>query len=319
LELKLSFVVAFCTKTQGSVGGTFSITTDGGSAGANAVEHQNKGNPAMKQLLATTALSFFLLSGHGYAATPPITAYQQEPTDIQASKFIGMRVYATEKDVAPDAAVKSGSEKEWDDIGEINDVILSRKGEIRAVIVGVGGFLGIGEKNVAVAMQDVKFVKNGDDANDFFLVINSNKQMLTDAPAYTAPQKTAETTTTSTTTTTAAPSDSNARKALVRPEVKREGYRQPESKELTTETLVGARVYSAKDEDIGEVNKLVLNSDGSVKEIVLDIGGFLGIGEHRVAVALNEVNIMRNEKGDDVRVYVESDKETLKALPTYNG
>ena len=95
----------------------------------------------MKQLLATTALSFFLLSGHGYAATPPITAYQQEPTDIQASKFIGMRVYATEKDVAPDAAVKSGNEKEWDDIGEINDVILSRKGEIRAVIVGVGGFL----------------------------------------------------------------------------------------------------------------------------------------------------------------------------------
>ena len=89
--------------------------------------------------------------------------------------------------------------------------------------------------------------------------------------------------------------------------------------ELTSETLTGARVYSAKDEDVGEVNKLVLNADGSVKQLVLDIGGFLGMGEHRVAVGLDEVNIMRNEKGDDVRVYVDSNKETLKALPSYNG
>jgi hypothetical protein len=271
----------------------------------------------MKQLLATTALSLILLAGHGYAANvSPITAYQQQPTDIQASKFIGMRVYATEKDVAPDAAAKPGSEKEWDDIGEINDVILSRKGEVKAVVVGVGGFLGMGEKNVAVAMKDIKFVKNGDDANDYFLVINTNKQMLADAPTYAAVQKTTESPKSNNAT---ASSESKTRTALVRPDVKREGYRQPEKTELTSENLVGARVYSAKDEDVGEVNKLILNADGSVKQLVLDIGGFLGIGEHRVAVGLDEVNIIRNEKGDDVRVYVDSDKETLKALPTYNG
>ena len=73
-------------------------------------------------------------------------------------------------------------EKEWDDIGEINEVILSREGEVKAVVVGIGGFLGVGEKDVAVAMKDIKFVKNGNDANDYFLVINTNKQMLTDAP-----------------------------------------------------------------------------------------------------------------------------------------
>src|SRR4029450_12501865 len=144
---------------------------------------------------------------------------QQQPTDIQASKFIGMRVYATEKDVAPDAAAKPGSEKEWDDIGEINDVMLSRKGEVKAVVVGVGGFLGMGEKDVAVAMKDIKFIRNGDNASDYFLVVNANKQMLTDAPAYAAtPEKPDATTAT-------APSDSKTRTALVRPDVKREGYR----------------------------------------------------------------------------------------------
>jgi len=147
-------------------------------------------------------------------------------------------------------------------------------------------------------------------------VINATKQMLTDAPAYAARQNTAANTTTTDTTASTSAKKSTA---LVRPDVKREGYRQPQATELTSENLTGARVYSAKDEDIGEVNKLVLNSDGSVKELVLDIGGFLGLGEHRVAVGLDQVNIMRNDKGSDVRVYVDSDKEALKALPTYNG
>jgi hypothetical protein len=262
----------------------------------------------MKHLLTTTALSFFLLASNGYAANvSQLTVYEQQPTDVQASKFIGMRVYATEKDLAPDASVKAENQKEWDDIGEINDVILSRRGEVKAVVVGVGGFVGIGEKNVAVAMKDIKFIKNGDNENDYFLVINSDKQMLTDAPAYASTKMDKGT------------ANSGSDTALVRPDVKRDGYKQPEAKELTTETLVGARVYGAKDEDVGEVNKLILNSDGSVKQLVLDIGGFLGMGEHRIAVGLDQVNIMRNEKGDDVRVYVNSDKEALKALPTYNG
>ena len=93
---------------------------------------------------------------------------------------------------SPRRSSEAGSEKEWDDIGEINDVILSRKGEVKAIVVGIGGFLGVGEKDVAVAMKDIKFVRNGDDANDYFLVINANKQILTDAPAYTASQNMAE-------------------------------------------------------------------------------------------------------------------------------
>jgi sporulation protein YlmC with PRC-barrel domain len=271
----------------------------------------------MRQLLASTALTLLLFAGQGHAAnTATITTYQQEPTDIQASKFIGMRVYATERDVAVDSAVKPGSEKEWDDIGEINEVILSRKGEVKAVVVGVGGFLGMGEKNLAVPMSEIKFVKNGEDADDYFLVINASKQMLTDAPAYASAQNPTDA---NKSTDTATSSTSETKTALVPPDVTREGYRQPESKELTSETLTGARVYGAKDEDVGEVDKLVLNTDGSVKHLVLDIGGFLGMGEHRIAVGLNEVNIIRNEKGDDVRVYVNSDKETLKALPAYNG
>ncbi|MBB3320461.1 MULTISPECIES: PRC-barrel domain-containing protein [unclassified Rhizobium] len=269
----------------------------------------------MNKLLVTTALTIALVSGSAYAATmAPISMYQQQPTDIQASKFIGMRLYATESAITADTVVKPGAEKDWDDIGEVNEVILSRQGEVKAVVLGVGGFLGIGEKNVAIPMKDIKFVKDGDDANDYFLVVNANKQMLTDAPAYTAPADMS-----STSSTTTAPTAQSTDTALVRPEIKRDGYRATDVKDLTTENLSGATVYSAKDENIGEVDKLVLNNDGTVKQVVIDVGGFLGIGEHRIAVGLDQLNIVRNEKGDDVRVYVDSSADKLKAQPEYKG
>jgi len=274
----------------------------------------------MNKFLTTTALTLVLLGGNAYAANmAPMTVYEQQATDIQASTFIGMRIYATETELTNDMTVSADANKDWDDIGEVNDVILSRDGAVKAVVLGVGGFLGIGEKDVAIPMESVKFIKDGDNADDYFLVVNSNKQMLTDAPAYRAPMEKAD-------ASMATKSDATVNSAavpqggtiLVRPEVKRDGYRNAETAELTSETLTGASVYGAKDEDIGDVEKLILNSDGSVKQIVLDIGGFLGMGEHRIAVNLDQVSIVRNESGDDVRVYIDATQETLKAQPAYN-
>lgn len=46
-----------------------------------------------------------------------------------------------------------------DNVGEINDIILGQDGETNAVLIGVGGFLGIGEKNVAVPFSDLTLKK----------------------------------------------------------------------------------------------------------------------------------------------------------------
>jgi sporulation protein YlmC with PRC-barrel domain len=66
-------------------------------------------------------------------------------------------------------------------IGEVNDMILSDNGEIQAVILGVGGFLGIGEKNVAVAVPAVQMVQDGDNMR---LVVQATKEQLEAAPSY---------------------------------------------------------------------------------------------------------------------------------------
>lgn len=107
-----------------------------------------------------------------------------EKTDFQASKLIGSRVYATEKDVDVNTAIDKAN-AEWDDIGEINNLVVSRDGAVQAAVIGVGGFLGIGEKNVAVKMNQLKFLKKaGDDATDYFIVVPGSKASLEKAPEY---------------------------------------------------------------------------------------------------------------------------------------
>ena len=67
-------------------------------------------------------------------------------------------------------------------IGDVNDILLDKNGRVSAVIVGVGGFLGVGEKDVAVPFTALKVAeKNG----DRYLMMNTTKEALQSAPGYT--------------------------------------------------------------------------------------------------------------------------------------
>lgn len=112
------------------------------------------------------------------------------PNDVLASKLIGMRVYAVQTDIDATKAYPAEARKEWADVGEVNDVVLDWDGSVKAVVLGVGGFLGIGEKNVAIEMASLRKARESNDATDWFLVVNSSKEMLTNAPAYVANPKT---------------------------------------------------------------------------------------------------------------------------------
>lgn len=111
------------------------------------------------------------------------------PNDVLASSLIGMRVYAVETDIDASQAYPADARKDWADVGEVNDVVLDWDGSVKAVVLGVGGFLGVGEKNVAIEMASLRKVRESNDANDWFLVVNSSKEMLTNAPAYTSNAK----------------------------------------------------------------------------------------------------------------------------------
>ncbi len=277
----------------------------------------------MKPIFAATALSLMLsTSAIASSHMAKINAYASQPTDVMASSFVGKRVYATEAQLSEGAMIKDGGETEWDDIGEINEVILGRDGQVKAVIVGVGGFLGIGERNIAVTMDQIRWVKEEGDSTDTFLVINANKELLTNAPEYKSAVVSAagsnETTTPSTTTTTT-PTDTTSEMMLTPPVVKRDGYEPAKIEELTAEKLQGARVYGPTDEAVGEVNTLIMSTDGKVEKVVIDVGGFLEMGERPIAVTFNELTVVRDSGWSDVRVYIDSTQAQLEKKPVYKA
>ena len=67
-------------------------------------------------------------------------------------------------------------------IGEIMDVLLDKEGKATALIIGVGGFLGMGEKDVAVPFNAVQVASK--DNNKFYLVMNATKDTLKSAKGF---------------------------------------------------------------------------------------------------------------------------------------
>lgn len=86
-------------------------------------------------------------------------------TIMSANDYIGKRVY----------------DRAGNDIGEVNDLIISDDGKIQATVLGVGGFLGLGEKDVAVSVSSVEMVKDGDGVK---LVVDATKEQLEKAPTF---------------------------------------------------------------------------------------------------------------------------------------
>jgi hypothetical protein len=81
----------------------------------------------------------------GGAGAPGNFIDRQQPGQLLSSRLIGTRV------------VGPNNER----IGDVNDVLLDRNGQAVAIVIGVGGFLGIGEKDVAVSFRQVELTPQG--------------------------------------------------------------------------------------------------------------------------------------------------------------
>ena len=111
----------------------------------------------------------------GSAASAPTFVTRQVADQHMASNLIG-------------TAVRGPADA---NLGEINDLVIDRAGNVAAVVIGVGGFLGIGEKDVAVPFQSVEVSRmDGKDR----LVLRKTKDELKNAPTFTELEATPATT-----------------------------------------------------------------------------------------------------------------------------
>jgi PRC-barrel domain len=237
------------------------------------------------------------------------------PNALYASELIGMDVYSSETDYAAeygDRVVEPDARSQWDDIGEINDIVLSPAGDIQGVLVDIGGFLGIGARTVALDMSQLHFLRDETDVS--FAAVTSSREALEAAPEYRREMDQTAGVASSDAADTAAP---DMAAAPTRPAFEREGFTTADYDQLTADDLDQGPVYDANDENIGSVEELILSQDGKIEQAIVDVGGFLGMGEHRISLDFDEMQVMTNADNSEVRVYIDQTRQTLEQRPEY--
>lgn len=80
----------------------------------------------------------------------------------------------------------------------------------------------------------------------------------------------------------------------------------------------GASVYNDKNEKVGSVDDLIIDRNDHVVYAVLSVGGFLGMGNHLVAVPYDQLVINTDNKGKVDKVVMRgATKDSLKAMPEF--
>ncbi len=325
-----------------------------------------------RNLLATTAIATLVATG-AVAQTStttgtgaPAAAPTEQPTEMVvradghlATDLIGKTVY-------------NGTGEEAENIGEVNDLVLDEEGEVSAIVVGVGGFLGIGQKEVALEYDLVEWAEQD---GERWLVVETTAEALEaqeefDRSAYRpmpadadvseakpaskddlakAPAKAddnAEETARAPVTdaasgdeavktddmaATPAPEAEDASKPVdqaaetqdqatddtMTAAIDRSSLQEMPANEIRTEELTGTTVYGANEENIGEIGDVIISQDGKVDAIIVDVGGFLGIGEKEVAIGMDNLAFMSDGNGS-LYLYTEFTEEELEQQPAYD-
>jgi sporulation protein YlmC with PRC-barrel domain len=86
---------------------------------------------------------------------------------------------------------------------------------------------------------------------------------------------------------------------------------------IRTSQLIGTKVYNASNESIGDINDLLLDTSGSVDRVIVGVGGFLGLGERKVALNMSDLDIRKD--GSTYRASVSMTKAQLEAMPQWSA
>jgi sporulation protein YlmC with PRC-barrel domain len=143
--------------------------------------------------------------------------------------------------------------------------------------VGVGGFLGIGEKDVAVPFNDLK-VSSRD--NKDWLVLNKTKEELKAESAY-------------------VPEEQKTGRSVATPNWR-------------ISDIYKADVYDKADNKIGKITDLVMDRNGNVVTAAIKVGDFLGAGKKEVAIPFQDLKVSSRE-GKDWIVLDKSKNELMNA------
>lgn len=85
---------------------------------------------------------------------------------------------------------------------------------------------------------------------------------------------------------------------------------------ILADDLIGATVYNNTDATVGDIDDLIIGLDGTVKGVVIGVGGFLGLGEKQVAIEMASLEVVNDDAGNP-RLITSATEEDLSAAPEF--
>ena len=253
--------------------------------------------------------------------TPPTVLSQGYATngeDILVTNLLGQTVY-------------SSTDQSAEEIGTINDMVVTSGLGITAVVVSVGGFLGVGEKDVAVDFAQLTWAERDNGSRRWVLettadalstapaFIWGDSEEVTGEPALTTEEEEEQLVNGDPNATDVDPAlttDQPERPAIATP-LDRTGLSEFDESGLTAEDLRGIGVYGINDEQIGTIGDIIINPDGSFDAVVVDVGGFLGLGAKPVAVGFDNLVFSADTYGNRY-LFLNTTIEQLENQPAYD-
>jgi PRC-barrel domain protein len=126
----------------------------------------------------------------------------------------------------------------------------------------------------------------------------------TEQPATTDQSQTTTTTAETQPATTEQSSTQTTEQALAAPE----GF--------LASNVIGATVYSQDDQSIGDINDIILSPEGQPSQVIVGVGGFLGMGEKDVVLDMSKLKMAAMENGS-LKIIVQTTPEELKNMPAF--
>jgi hypothetical protein len=144
----------------------------------------------------------------------------------------------------------------------------------------------------------------------------------TEQPATTEQAQTGTATTEQPATTTTEQPATTTDQAATQPTTEQPTTTQPTEQALAApegflaSNLIGATIYSQDDQSIGDINDIILSPEGQASQVIVGVGGFLGLGEKDVVLDMSKLKIAAMEDGN-LKIVVETSQEELKNLPAF--
>ncbi len=271
--------------------------------------------------LAAAATNPALAEGTTSGATDTLVVVAADSVEadasipMQSSTIVGTDVYSGIGDA------------EADPIATISDMIITTDGAVDGVVLSVGGLLDIGDTDVRVSWNQLDMERT--DSGDARITIDMTAEQLEAKDAFIPFDERDNARLETDEAMIETENEMMRQRADLAPSVApaimrdrewalRNNYTEVVLGDVSAERLFGAYIYGASDQHLGDVSDVILSASGDIEAIIVDFGGFLGIGEKPVAVQFDTVSLMRDNATDAVAVFTGLTDADLENAAEYN-